>query len=42
MTPYPAVTEQLMKRFFNTLAEKDKRRYAAIEAQKLGHAANDN
>lgn len=37
MTPYPAVTEQLMKRFFNTLSEKDKRRYAAIEAQKLGH-----
>ena len=37
MTPYPEATEQLMKRFFNTLSEKDKRGYAAIEAQKLGH-----
>jgi hypothetical protein len=37
MTSYPEATEQLMQRFFNTLSEKDKRRYAAIEAQKLGH-----
>lgn len=27
-----------MKKFFNSLSEKDRRRYAAIEAQKLGHA----
>lgn len=37
MTPYPEQTEQIMKTFFNTLSEKDKRRYAAVEAQKLGH-----
>jgi hypothetical protein len=37
MTPYPEATEQLMKRFFNTLSEKDRRRYAAVEAEKLGH-----
>ena len=37
MTPYPEQTEQMMKTFFNTLSEKDKRRYAAVEAQKLGH-----
>ena len=37
MTPYRQKTEQIMKTFFNTLSEKDKRRYAAVEAQKLGH-----
>jgi len=26
-----------MRKFYNTLSEKDKRRYAAIEAMKLGH-----
>lgn len=26
-----------MKRFYGSLSEKDKRRYAAIEALKLGH-----
>jgi len=26
-----------MQKFYNTLSEKDKRRYAAIEAMKLGH-----
>ncbi len=26
-----------MKKFYQTLSEKDKRRYAAIEARKLGH-----
>ena len=35
--PYPEGTEKVMKKFFNTLSEKDKRGYAAIEAQKLGH-----
>jgi hypothetical protein len=34
---YPEPTEMLMKRFYNTLGEKDQRRYAAIEAQKLGY-----
>ncbi len=37
MTPYPETIKQVMKTFFNTLSEKDKRRYAAVEAQKLGH-----
>lgn len=26
-----------MQSFFNTLSEKDQRRYAALEAQRLGH-----
>ena len=33
--PYPETIEKFMRKFFNTLSEKDKRRYAAIEAQKL-------
>lgn len=37
MTSYPETINQVMKTFFNTLSEKDKRRYAAVEAQKLGH-----
>ncbi len=36
--PYTNEVEQLMKEFFNSLSEKDKRRYAAVEAQKLGRA----
>lgn len=35
MNAYSESTEQSMKKFFNTLSEKDKRRYAAVEAQKL-------
>ena len=35
--PYPETIEQDMRRFFNSLSEKDKRRYAAIEAQKLAY-----
>lgn len=34
--PYTEETEQLMKALFRTLSEKDRRRYAAVEAQKLG------
>lgn len=30
-------TEQKMAAFFQTLSEKDRRRYAAMEAVKLGH-----
>lgn len=26
-----------MRSFYNTLSEKDKRRYAAVEAERLGH-----
>lgn len=37
MTPYPESTERLMRKFYQTLSEKDRRRYAAVEAQKLGH-----
>lgn len=36
--PYTKEVEQSMKEFFNSLSEKDKRRYAAVEAQKLGRA----
>lgn len=37
MQPYDSATEQTMQQFYQTLSEKDKRRYAAIEAVKLGH-----
>jgi hypothetical protein len=37
MKPYPAEIEQDMKKFYGTLSEKDKRRYAAVGALKLGH-----
>ena len=37
MKTYPAKIEQMMKQFYTTLSEKDKRRYAAIEARKLAH-----
>ncbi len=36
--PYTNEVEQSMKEFFNSLSEKDKRRYAAVEAQKLDPA----
>jgi hypothetical protein len=39
-----AITEQIsdttiahMQKFYNTLSEKDQRRFAAFEAQRLGH-----
>ena len=35
--PYPIEIEQMMHEFYATLREKDRRRYAAIEARKLGH-----
>jgi len=34
---YPEEIEQKMRAFFETLNEKDRRRYAGIEAIKLGH-----
>lgn len=37
MKPYPVEIEQMMQQFYATLSEKDRRRYAAIEARKLGH-----
>lgn len=36
MPPYPPEVEQRMQGFYNSLSEKDRRRYAAIEALKLG------
>lgn len=36
MTPYHPTLEQKMKKFYETLSEKDKRRYAGVEAMKLG------
>jgi hypothetical protein len=37
MKPYSVEIERMMKQFYTTLSEKDRRRYAAIEATKLGH-----
>ncbi len=37
MAPYPRQVEHHMKSFYNSLSEKDRRRYAAVEAEKLGH-----
>ena len=37
MNPYPANVCQHMKAFYDSLSEKDRRRYAAVEAEKLGH-----
>lgn len=37
MQPYSPEVERRMKVFFESLSEKDRRRYAAIEACKLGH-----
>ena len=36
MTPYPVEVELAMVTFFGSLREKDRRRYAAVEAAKLG------
>src|SRR4030042_4500854 len=37
MQPYSPKIERAMKKYYATLSEKDRRRYAAIEALKLGH-----
>jgi hypothetical protein len=34
---YSVAIERAMKRFFDSLSEKDRRRYAAVEVAKLGH-----
>ncbi len=36
MTPYPTHVKEEMKKFYETLSEKDKRRYAAVETLKFG------
>jgi predicted transcriptional regulator len=35
--PYKKSVEKVMQLFYESLNEKDKRHYAAIEAHKLGH-----
>lgn len=37
MTPYSPEIERHMKNYYETLCEGDRRRYAGIEALKLGH-----
>jgi len=34
---YPLAVEGHMKRFYESLSEKDRRLYAAVEVEKLGH-----
>ncbi len=37
MQPYPSDISEQMQRYYKSLSEKDRRRYAAIEALKLGY-----
>jgi len=37
MSPYPHHVEHTMRAFYRSLRENDRRRYAAVEAAKLGH-----
>lgn len=37
MQPYGENVERHMKLFYDSLSEKDRRRFAALEAEKLGH-----
>jgi len=37
MERFDGTTERQMRNFFETLSEKDQRRYAAMEARQLGH-----
>ena len=37
MQTYKAQVERQMVSFYSSLSEKDRRRYAAVEAAKLGH-----
>ena len=41
MSPYPVAVERMMKRLYRSLRENDRRRYAAIEATKLGHGGTE-
>ncbi len=34
---YDAETQLFMKNLYNSLSEKDRRRYAAVEAKKIGY-----
>lgn len=37
MKPYAVEVERQMQALYDSLSEKDRRRYAAVEAEKLGH-----
>lgn len=37
MHPYPPTVCRHMKLFYESLSEKDRRRYASVEVEKLGH-----
>jgi hypothetical protein len=37
MKTYDVVVERHMRALYDSLSEKDRRRYAAVEAEKLGH-----
>ena len=39
--PYSTEIEQAMRSFYDSLSEKDRRRYAAIEVAKLGHGGGE-
>ena len=39
--PYPAEVEKSMQVMYRSLRENDRRRYAAVEAAKLGHGGTD-
>ena len=41
MDAYPPGIERMMKRLYDSLREHDRRRYAAIEATKLGYGGVD-
>ena len=41
MIAYSPRVEQSMKTFYDSLREKDRRRYAAVEAAKLGHGGTE-
>ena len=41
MSVYSRDVERRMKVLFSRLSEKDKRRYAAVEADKLGHGGQE-
>ena len=41
MTPYPEEVERTMKQFYDSLSEKDRRRYAEVEALKYGHGGRE-
>jgi len=39
--PYPSAVESSMRAMYRSLRENDRRRYAAVEAQKLGHGGDN-